>query len=242
MVMGLEAIGAQLETVAARLVEGRAAPDWPIKIVAAKYNAVEGAWKIADRALEVSGGFGMFKKSEMERLFRDARAGRFHPANSSLAHELIGKLALGDQSGRSAALGLVECQMRMTNAECRKLVLHSHFLHSASKHFAFQTPKASTSQLQPQLARRRHVADERGCRHDRGAGEVAFAAQSHPVLPIAIERGDRALAARQRVRALAETRPAPRLADLAAHRPEHRRNRFAAEPRVGHFDLPAHAA
>ena len=47
------------------------------------------------RALEVSGGFGMFKKSEMERLFRDARAGRFHPANSSLAHELIGKLALG---------------------------------------------------------------------------------------------------------------------------------------------------
>jgi len=70
-------------------------PDWPIKIVAAKYNAVETAWKIADRALEVSGGFGMFKKSEMERLFRDARAGRFHPANSSLTHELIGKLVLG---------------------------------------------------------------------------------------------------------------------------------------------------
>ena len=61
----------------------------------AKYNAVETAWRIADRALEVSGGFGMFKKSEMERLFRDARAGRFHPANSSLAHELVGKLALG---------------------------------------------------------------------------------------------------------------------------------------------------
>jgi ATP-dependent protease Clp ATPase subunit len=52
-------------------------------------------WKIADKALEVSGGFGMFKKSEMERLFRDARAGRFHPANASLAHELIGKLVLG---------------------------------------------------------------------------------------------------------------------------------------------------
>ena len=62
---------------------------------AAKYTAVETAWKIADRALEVSGGFGMFKKSEMERLFRDARAGRFHPANASLTHELLGKLALG---------------------------------------------------------------------------------------------------------------------------------------------------
>jgi alkylation response protein AidB-like acyl-CoA dehydrogenase len=95
MVVGLEAIGAQLEAVTGDWSNGVQHPDWPIKIVAAKYNAVETAWKIADRALEVSGGFGMFKKSEMERLFRDARAGRFHPANSSLTHELIGKLTLG---------------------------------------------------------------------------------------------------------------------------------------------------
>ena len=95
MVMGLEAVGAQLESVTQDWSNGVQHPDWPIKIVSAKYNAVETAWKIADRALEVSGGFGMFKKSEMERLFRDARAGRFHPANSSLAHELVGKLALG---------------------------------------------------------------------------------------------------------------------------------------------------
>ena len=95
MVMGLEAVGAQLETVTGDWSNGVQHPDWPIKIVSAKYNAVETAWKVADRALEVSGGFGMFKKSEMERLFRDARAGRFHPANSSLAHELIGKLVLG---------------------------------------------------------------------------------------------------------------------------------------------------
>jgi alkylation response protein AidB-like acyl-CoA dehydrogenase len=95
MVMGLQAIGAQLESVTGDWSAGVQHPDWPIRIVATKHNAVETAWKIADRALEVSGGFGMFKKSEMERLFRDARAGRFHPANSSLAHELIGKLALG---------------------------------------------------------------------------------------------------------------------------------------------------
>jgi alkylation response protein AidB-like acyl-CoA dehydrogenase len=95
MVMGLEAVRTQLESVTEDWSNGVQHPDWPIKIIAAKYNAVETAWKVADRALEVSGGFGMFKKSEMERLFRDARAGRFHPANSSLAHELIGKLALG---------------------------------------------------------------------------------------------------------------------------------------------------
>ena len=69
--------------------------DWPIKIIATKYRAVEGAWKVVDRALDISGGFGMFKKSELERLFRDARAGRFHPANAALTHEVIGKLALG---------------------------------------------------------------------------------------------------------------------------------------------------
>src|SRR3990172_4983214 len=43
----------------------------------------------------VDHGFGMFKKSELDRLFRDARTGRFHPANSALTHELVAKLTLG---------------------------------------------------------------------------------------------------------------------------------------------------
>jgi hypothetical protein len=48
-----------------------------------------------DRAIDLSCGFGMFRKSELEGLFRDCRAGRFHPANSALTHEIAGKLALG---------------------------------------------------------------------------------------------------------------------------------------------------
>lgn len=95
MAIELEAIGAQVEAVARDWTEGVQHPDWPVKIVAAKYRAVEGAWRIVDTALDVSGGFGMFKKSELERLFRDARAGRFHPANASLTHEVVGKLVLG---------------------------------------------------------------------------------------------------------------------------------------------------
>ncbi len=95
MVAELEAIGAHIEMMTRDWSEGVQHPDWPVKIVATKYRAVEGAWKIVDRAMDVSGGFGMFKKSELERLFRDARAGRFHPANASLTHEVIGKLALG---------------------------------------------------------------------------------------------------------------------------------------------------
>ncbi len=93
--MELEAIGPQLDAATREWSEGVDRADWPIKIVAAKYRAVEGAWRIVDRAMDLSGGFGMFKKSELERLFRDARAGRFHPANSLLSHELIGKLTLG---------------------------------------------------------------------------------------------------------------------------------------------------
>jgi alkylation response protein AidB-like acyl-CoA dehydrogenase len=95
MIVTLEAMRTQVDAMTNDWSNGVQHPDWPIKIVATKYNVVNGAWKIADQALETSGGFGMFKKSEMERLFRDARCGRFHPANASLTHELIGKLVLG---------------------------------------------------------------------------------------------------------------------------------------------------
>ncbi len=96
MVIELEAIGAHVESVTGDWSKGvDHGGSWPVKLIAMKYRAVEGAWRIADTALEVSGGFGMFKKSEMERLFRDARCGRFHPANAALTHELLGKLALG---------------------------------------------------------------------------------------------------------------------------------------------------
>jgi alkylation response protein AidB-like acyl-CoA dehydrogenase len=43
----------------------------------------------------LGGGFGIFKRNELERLFRDARLGRIHPANASLARELVAKAVLG---------------------------------------------------------------------------------------------------------------------------------------------------
>jgi alkylation response protein AidB-like acyl-CoA dehydrogenase len=103
IVLELEAIGPHLDAIAQDWSQGVQHPDWPVKIVAAKYHAVEGAFRIVDRAMDLSGGFGMFRKSELERLFRDCRAGRFHPANSALTHELAAKLTLGidpDESPR----------------------------------------------------------------------------------------------------------------------------------------------
>jgi hypothetical protein len=41
--------------------------------------------------MDVSGGTGMFKTSELERLYRDVRCGGFHPANSAIAREVVGK-------------------------------------------------------------------------------------------------------------------------------------------------------
>ena len=68
---------------------------WAAKLVAAKYHRVEGAFRAVDRAMDVSGGRGMFKGDELERLYRDARCGRFHPANAMTVHEVVGKSALG---------------------------------------------------------------------------------------------------------------------------------------------------
>jgi alkylation response protein AidB-like acyl-CoA dehydrogenase len=79
--------------------------NWPAKIVSAKYHAVEACWRIVDRAMEVSGGAGMFRANELERLFRDARCGRFHPANTFLTHEIVGKTTLGIDLGEQPRWG-----------------------------------------------------------------------------------------------------------------------------------------
>jgi alkylation response protein AidB-like acyl-CoA dehydrogenase len=96
MVMELEAIGPHIEKVAQDWSDGvDYGHGWGAKIVAAKYHAVEGAWKVVDHAMELAGGFGIFKVAGLERLFRDARLGRIHPANSFLTHEFVAKAALG---------------------------------------------------------------------------------------------------------------------------------------------------
>ncbi len=96
MVIEVEAIGPYVDRLADDWSNGvDHGGAWPLKIVAAKHRAVESAWKVADLALDLAGGFGIFAASRTERLLRDARLGRIHPANPALAHELVGKLILG---------------------------------------------------------------------------------------------------------------------------------------------------
>ena len=68
---------------------------WPSKLVSAKFHAVDAARQIVDRAFDISGGFGISKRGELERLYRDMRCGSIHPANRLLVHEICGKTALG---------------------------------------------------------------------------------------------------------------------------------------------------
>ncbi len=106
MAMRIEAMDAQLD----RLVDDWSAgvdygERWPLKIVATKYNVVEGSADVVDRAMAISGGTGMFKGNELERLYRDVRCGGFHPANTLLAPEIVGKIALGIDLGEQPRWG-----------------------------------------------------------------------------------------------------------------------------------------
>ena len=96
MVIELEAIGPHLDCIAEDWSNGvDYGAEWPAKIFAAKYCAVEGAWRVVDQGLDIAGGAGIFRSAGYERLLRDARLGRIHPANAFLTHEVIGKTALG---------------------------------------------------------------------------------------------------------------------------------------------------
>ena len=106
MALAFDPIGPHLDRVAEDWSNGvDHGGAWPAKIVSAKYHAVEACWRIVDKAMEVSGGAGMFRGNELERLFRDARCGRFHPANTFLVHEIVGKTTLGVDLGEQPRWG-----------------------------------------------------------------------------------------------------------------------------------------
>jgi alkylation response protein AidB-like acyl-CoA dehydrogenase len=96
MVIDLESVGPHIDRVAEDWSNGvDHGAEWPMKIFAAKYCAVEASWRVVDTGLDIVGGHGIFRSAGYERLLRDARLGRIHPANSFLTHEVVGKTALG---------------------------------------------------------------------------------------------------------------------------------------------------
>lgn len=75
---------------------------WPAKFLAAKQQAVEGAKRIVDLSLKIAGAGSLARSGELERLYRDVRAGAFHPPNADAAQDIIGKTYLGLLDSHSA--------------------------------------------------------------------------------------------------------------------------------------------
>ena len=66
---------------------------WSRKSVAARMIAVENSVRVVDLALRAVGGSSYFKRLPLERLFRDVRAGLYHPFDSDETLEFLGKSA-----------------------------------------------------------------------------------------------------------------------------------------------------
>ncbi|HEX6354624.1 acyl-CoA dehydrogenase family protein [Actinophytocola sp.] len=65
-------------------------------VMLAKRQAVLSAIEVVDLAMDLMGGRSFFRKSGMERAYRDVRAGTFHPFTPESTLTYAGKIALGD--------------------------------------------------------------------------------------------------------------------------------------------------
>lgn len=92
----LASIQALVERAADQWWNGYADDDpWIAHLLAAKQHAVDGALRVVNLALKIAGAASLSRNNELERLYRDVRAGAFHPPNADAAHEVIGQAWLG---------------------------------------------------------------------------------------------------------------------------------------------------
>jgi alkylation response protein AidB-like acyl-CoA dehydrogenase len=81
-------------------MSGRLYTDLPVqeamaKCILPKYVATNNAVAIMDKVMSLGGGMAYFRRSPIERMFRDVRAGPVHPYTNFEAFNLFGKTALG---------------------------------------------------------------------------------------------------------------------------------------------------
>jgi len=68
------------------------------RIAAAKHLCTNSACTASEKALRVAGGFSLTRDFAIERYFRDARAGLFHPPQDDLATAYVGRAALSSRA------------------------------------------------------------------------------------------------------------------------------------------------
>jgi acyl-CoA dehydrogenase len=67
-------------------------------VMTGKRHAVVEARAVVDTALEVAGGPAFYRRSPLERAYRDVRGGPFHPLTPEATLTLLGERALGAPS------------------------------------------------------------------------------------------------------------------------------------------------
>jgi alkylation response protein AidB-like acyl-CoA dehydrogenase len=71
-------------------------PRWFLHFSGVKSRASEAAIAAVDQVLRASGGAHYFRRSELERLSRDVRAGIYHPSDEESVHASYAKALLGE--------------------------------------------------------------------------------------------------------------------------------------------------
>ncbi|EIV92521.1 acyl-CoA dehydrogenase family protein [Frankia sp. QA3] len=99
MLVDVETAARALETTGRILIEGRDA-EWnpsarTALIDVTKVTATETAIRVTDAALRLVGGSSFRRGHVLERLYRDARGGPFHPLTTDQAYDLLGRAELG---------------------------------------------------------------------------------------------------------------------------------------------------
>lgn len=96
MGLTLEAIEPHVDTVAEQWTRGiRHGARWPMKLLAARQHATDGARQVIDAALDLVGGNGLFRHPELEQLASAARTARRHPATARFTHGIVARTLLG---------------------------------------------------------------------------------------------------------------------------------------------------
>lgn len=65
-------------------------------VMTGRHLVEENAIRTVELALELAGGPGFYRKAELERLFRDIQAARYHPLQKEVQTDYAGAMALGE--------------------------------------------------------------------------------------------------------------------------------------------------
>lgn len=95
----IEAAANTIEVAAARLLEGRDLPSDPMLrlslLEVPKVVATENAIKVVDIGMRLVGGGAFRRGHPLEKLYRDARSGPFHPLTTDQLLQVLGRAELG---------------------------------------------------------------------------------------------------------------------------------------------------